>query len=209
MKEIIRKEEIKMKTAIIGLAALVAGCATAGHEMPVYATAVRHPGNQRPVAAQPVEQPSEARVEPVMAEVGRTVMSTRMCRNSEPVVTMDEHSYTIECGNYIFVHYQHNGQTDANGNVVLEAACENMLTEISTPLFEPNVRYSQRWIDRDCNGAVDNYGAWEDRAGRPLRTTVPVEDPAQQGRTDSYTSLIERMNIQQMQENWESLYSRM
>ncbi len=198
-----------MKQALIGLAALVAGCATAAHEMPVYTTAVRHPGNPRPVAVQPVEQPSAARVEPVLADVGRTVMSTAMCRNSEPVVTMDEHSYTIECGNYIFMHYQHNGHTDVDGNVVLEAACENMLTEISTPLFEPNVRYSQRWIDRDCNNAVDNYGAWEERAGRPPRATTPDEDPAQQGRTNSYISLTERLNIPQVQESWEELYSGM
>ena len=46
-------------------------------------------------------------------------------------------------------------------------------------------------------------------AGRPPRATTPDEDPAQQGRTNSYISLTERLNIPQVQESWEELYSGM
>lgn len=199
-----------MKKAILGLAALVGmGCATAAHEMPVYTTVVRHPGNSRPAVVQPVSQPSEARVDPVLADVGRTVMSTRMCRNSEPVVTMDEHSYTLQCGDYTFIHYQHPEHRDVYGNVVLEAACEDILTQETIHRMEPDVTYARRWIDRDCNNVVDNYAAWQQRAGMEPRSETLPEEPASDANTEAYRNLTERLNIPAIHARWEELYSGM
>lgn len=205
-----------MKQALIGLAALIAGCATAS-AMPGAESQIQQarpinivwaPGG---VPVQPgapiVPEPSSAtRVEPVMENIGASILSQSVCGNNEPVITMDEHSYTLQCGEYTFMHYQHPEQLDVNGNIVLEAACENALTQRVNPVVEPDLVYTKRWIDRDCNDVVDNYAAWEERAGRTRSMTLP-EEPAPDSRTQVYQGLLETLKISQIQEEWESLYS--
>lgn len=206
-----------MKKAIIGLAALVAGCASTGvvqgaesqiqQQAPI--SIVWAPGAQPVQAGNPVmpEQSSATRVEPVMGNIGATILSQTVCGNSEPVITMDEHSYTLECGEYVFIHYQHPEQLDVNGNVVLEAACENTLTQRINPIVEPDVTYTKRWIDRDCNDVVDNYAAWEEREGRAPRSITIPEEPALNARTEAYQAIRETLKLDLIQQQWESLYS--
>jgi len=190
-----------MKKAIIGLATLIAGCATTD--------VMQGAGLQNGRAGAPVvqERSSAARAEPVTAIIESPVRSYDICNNDEIVITMDEHSYTLECGEYTFIHYQHPGQLDVNGNVVLEAACEDTLTQRIMPVVEPNLAYVKRWIDMDCNAVVDNYAAWEEREGMTPRSTTGPEEPAPDSRTLIYQSLLERLSISLIQEEWEDLYS--
>lgn len=206
-----------MKNALIGLAALVMGCATTGamqgaesqiqQERPI--SIVWAPGGQPVQPGVPVvpEPSSATRVEPVMENIGASILSQSVCGNNEPVITMDEHSYTLQCGEYTFMHYQHPEQLDVNGNVVLEAACEDTLTQRVNPIVEPNLTYTKRWIDRDCNEVVDNYAAWEEREGRAPRSMTIPEEPAPDSRTEVYQGIRETLKIDAIQQEWESLYS--
>lgn len=99
-----------MKKAIIGLAALIAGCAAPARDMPRYMTAVRHPVNAQPVA----ELPSNIRPDPLRTDEAGTEFSGCMeadapaCNNT-PYVRFKQNGYRIICGNYEFNYIEKYG----------------------------------------------------------------------------------------------------
>lgn len=190
-----------MKKAILGLAALLTGCAAQAQ------------GVENAVTASQRDTPALWWRE-VPAYGASTVMSRNVCGNSEPIITMDEHGYSLECGNdsiegkYVFVHYQHPEILNADGKVVLEAACENTLFERSVldMYYAPDMVTTVRWLDNGYDGNPDSYGAWV-KFGREPAEPVDEFNVSEEQMAQAYRNLLERLNVKQIQQSWEALYS--
>lgn len=200
-----------MRQAIVGLAALLAGCAAAGPSI-----GVETPENAGIVQAHVRQQ--DAAEETLNVRDMQTVMGITFCGNSEPVVTMDEHGYTLECGQYTFVHYQHPDIFDADGKLALEAACEETLfmrTELRL-FYMPELKTTIRWIDSGCDGEMDFYGAWQQFGNEPAYSIDEFQSAAmdecrstEEQMKGAYRNLLEKLNVRQVQQAWEALYSRL
>lgn len=99
-----------MKQAIIGLAALVAGCAAPARDMPTYMTAARHPVNAQPVAEQPgTIIPDPIRVDDVETGFSGCMEADAPACNNTPYVRFKQNGYRIICGNYEFNYLEKYG----------------------------------------------------------------------------------------------------
>ncbi|MFA5887474.1 MAG: hypothetical protein WC852_02080 [Candidatus Nanoarchaeia archaeon] len=171
-----------MKTAIIGLAALVAGCATAAQQMPRFETAVTA---SAPAAVQVPAYSSEA---PLPSETFS--YDTGYRAESEEIVTMDTHGYTIQSGNIFFMHTENRPQSDVLANPVINGGCENML-RIN------NESGSQRWLDKGCEGLIDVYEEF-DADNQPFARESPVGE----GNTALYGSHFNSLLVEEVDAIW-------
>lgn len=173
-----------MKQAIIGLVALVAGCATASampgaesqsEQLPPIQNVVWGPGGT------PVGYGAIPEAAPIPAEnvannyeprgTGLAEAFAPVCQG-EPRIFVEPHSYTIECNGYTFIHFQHSGAHDVYGNMILEPGCENTL--VSRELVFGNTVF--KYVDEDCDGTLNLYEAWHEEHGEQImdgRTTNP------------------------------------
>jgi hypothetical protein len=178
-------EETKMKQAIIGLAALVAGCATAAHEMPTFETTVR--ANAEPAAAQVPAYSSET---PLPSETFS--YDTAFRGESEEIVTMDTHGYTIQCGNMFFMHTENKPQHDVLYRPVVNGGCEDMI-------IVNNESGSQRWLDTGCEGLIDSYEEF-DAENQPFARESPVGE----GNTSLYGAHFELLLLKKLMQYGEA-----
>lgn len=171
-----------MKTAIIGLAALVAGCATAGHEMPRFETAVRGNASQAPL------EPLYSEEMPLPSETFS--YDTAFRAESEEIVTMDPHRYTIDCGALTLIHTEVQPAHDVFYNTVLNGGCEDML-------LARNEQSSQRWIDTGCEGLVDAYEEYDANGDLLMR-----ESPAGESSSELYSARTRLLLVEDVDSIW-------
>lgn len=182
-----RKEAGRMRKAAIGLAAILAGCVTAGALEGVESqngqqgthNIVLEPGVVAVElgTAPPIYEPLAPIYSEDMPLPSETFSyDTAYRAESEEIVTMDPHGYTIIAGKVTFIHTEVWPEHDRFYNPVLEGGCENLLKfALETS--------SQRWIDYGCEGIVDVYEEY-DASGEQLAR----ESPASPGSASLYGS---------------------
>lgn len=188
-----------MKRAIIGLAALVAGCATTGavqgaesQNLPPMQNIVWAPGAQPVQAGAPVQQatlvPAYSEDTPLPSETFS--YDTAFRGESEEIVTMDTRGYTIQCGDIFFMHTENRPQSDVLARPVIRGGCEDMLVV-------NNESNSQRWLDTGCEGLLDVYEEF-DANNQPLAR----ESPVGASNTELYGAHFELLLVEEVDAIW-------
>ncbi|MFH1066170.1 MAG: hypothetical protein V1734_06700 [Nanoarchaeota archaeon] len=170
-----------MKKTIIGLAALLGmGCATVAQEIPATQTAA----SRAPLYSADTPPPSET-----------FSYDTGYRAQSEEIVTMDAHGYTIQCGNMFFMHTENRPQHTIFYSPVTNGGCENMLliNSESGP---------QRWLDTGCENIVDVYEEF-------TADNLPFarESPVGEGRTSMYGSHYNMLLVEEVDAIWRARWN--
>ena len=188
-----------MKSAIIGLAALVAGCATTGATQSAESqieqeSATIHlewmPGGQVVQEEMPAAEQAPSYSSEMSLPSETFSYDTGFRAESEEIVTMDPHGYTITCGRTTFIHTENQPVRDVFYNIVVNGSCENML-------FLNGESGTQKWTDTGCEGWLELYEEFT-ADNQPFARESPVSE----SNTAIYGSHFNMLLVEEVDAIW-------
>ncbi len=187
-----------MRALITGLAALLAGCAITGKpETPADVSPQRKPfvTKLKPVEFRLPEEllPFYSGEMPLPSETFGYDTANRA--ESEEIVTIGPHGYSIKSGRLSLTHYENQPVRDRNDNIVVGWGCENILTIRNGPS-------TQKWVDTGCSGPVESYEEFDENG-----SLLAAEYPAGNSWAMYYDSNLDTLLVEEVESLWRARWN--